>query len=562
MLTPSLRPTLCSFRVVVSLCVLFIGIVATAQQTASVSGRVTMKGKPLAGVPVFARSADNMMAVLRGEAAPSGTTDADGHYRITGLAAKNYYVGPDMPGYVVPSESLISFLPGKSITLREGEEADSLDFSLTRGGVLTGRITYSEGKPVIGSRLILQSTDSSGRKQVANQWRMLLDQTDDRGIYRLYGLAAGKYVIAVDDPRVFPTLSLSGGNASSRTYYPGVTDESQATVVDLKEGAEVGDLDFELSSRERAQTFTASGRVVDAESGEPIPSFDLIVMPTDLSGRSVQITASSTRTNSAGEFHANGLSPGSYQITSSFLAQGETYAEAARFEITGVDVTGLEVKIHKGSTLSGSVTLEGTSDPAVLSKLSQLTLSALSTLSSSGRSGAFPIFRQARVAADGSFQFSGLSPGKVRIQMGGLSDLTGMRLSRIERDGVEQPEGIEVAAGEHVTGVRVVFSYGTGIIQGQVQIEGGNLPAGAALLITVRKVGASQPQSVASAQVDARGRFRVDNLAAGEYEMQLRVFSMSDPASVRGLPSVKQNVVVVEGGTAETTLVLKLGESQ
>lgn len=559
MLTSSLRHTVCSFIVGFCLWASLPSIVAAAQQTASVSGRVTIRGKPVAGIPVFARSADSITAVLRGEVAPSGTTDADGHYRISGLAAKSYYVGPDVPGYVVPSESLISFLPGKSITLREGEEADGLDFSLTRGGVLTGRITYSDGRPVIGGRLVLQSTDSSGRKQVANQWRILSAQMDDRGIYRLYGLAAGKYVIAVDDPRVPPALSLSGGNAPARTYYPGVADENRATVVELKEGAEVGDLDFELASRERARTFTASGRVVDAESGESIPSFDLMIMPTDLSGRSIQMTTSSIRTNSAGEFRANGLSPGSYQVTSSFMAQGETYAEAARFEIAGTDVTGLEVKVHKGSALSGSVVVEGAPDPAVLSKLSQLTLTAIS---SNASLGAFSSFRQARVAADGSFQFSGLSPGKVRIQMGGLSDLTGMRLSRIERDGVEQPEGIEVVAGENVTGMRVVLSYGTGIIQGQVQIEGGNLPAGAVILISARKAGASQSQSVASAQVDARGRFRVGNLAAGEYELQLRVFSMSDPASVRGLPSVKQNVVVVEGGTAETTLILKLGESQ
>ena len=46
---------------------------------------------------------------------------------------------------------------------------------------------------------------------------------------------------------------------------------------------------------------------------------------------------------------------------------------------------------------------------------------------------------------------------------------------RIESNGVEQHDGIEVGQGEQITGVRVVIGSGTGVIGGEVRIEGGKL---------------------------------------------------------------------------------------
>src|SRR5207237_2189346 len=63
-----------------------------------------------------------------------------------------------------------------------------------------------------------------------------------------------------------------------KTYYRGPTHTNHASIVDLSEGGEAKNIDIKLERR--AVTFTVTGRVVDADSGQPLPgvqySFGLI----------------------------------------------------------------------------------------------------------------------------------------------------------------------------------------------------------------------------------------------------------------------------------------------
>lgn len=66
--------------------------------------------------------------------------------------------------------------------------------------------------------------------------------SDDRGVYRLYGLPAGRYLVSLGSPNLpdFRPVDPGGTRAHfAPVYYPGVTDEAQAKVVEVKLGAEV-----------------------------------------------------------------------------------------------------------------------------------------------------------------------------------------------------------------------------------------------------------------------------------------------------------------------------------
>src|SRR5215472_8420870 len=52
------------------------------------------------------------------------------------------------------------------------------------------------------------------------------------------------------------------------TYHPGVTDESRAGILDLTAGGEVANVDIPIGKA--AASFSASGRVVDADTGAPV----------------------------------------------------------------------------------------------------------------------------------------------------------------------------------------------------------------------------------------------------------------------------------------------------
>src|SRR5262245_55803578 len=162
-------------------------------------------------------------------------------------------------------------------------------------------------------------------------------------------------------------------------------------------------------------------------------------------------------------------------------------------------------------------------DPKVRAKLSQISLSAIVRQTSYGPPAPGRGF--CRVNADGSFRLSGLQPGKVTIAMSNTKDFV---MSRIERNGAPVDGGIEVEAGEQVTGVRVVLAYCALAIRGEFRVIGGAMPDGYRFVAITRRV--DQPgQNMQVAEIDARGQFIIENMTQGEYEV--RVIKRKPPRS-------------------------------
>src|SRR6185503_7780836 len=84
----------------------------------------------------------------------------------------------------------------QNIILSANEDLSDIDMKLVRGAVITGRVTDAENKPVIGESVSLQLVDENGAPSRFGSSRSSHDemyQTDDRGVYRIYGLAGGRY---------------------------------------------------------------------------------------------------------------------------------------------------------------------------------------------------------------------------------------------------------------------------------------------------------------------------------------------------------------------------------
>jgi hypothetical protein len=167
---------------------------------------------------------------------------------------------------------------------------------------------------------------------------------------------------------------------------------------------------------------------------------------------------------------------------------------------------------------------------------------------------------QESVGADGSFRVAGLMPGKVRINLSGWPPPKGITLTRIERGGAEMKDGFEVTAGEQVTGVRILVSYGTAVIRGQVNVVGGVFPEGIQMHVSARRADGGGMHAGRPATVDARGRFIIEGLAAGEYELVFGAW-LPGPQGLR-VPEVKQNVTVSDGGESSVTMVVDLTEKK
>src|SRR5262245_16762404 len=238
-------------------------------RTATISGRVVLKGEPARNVLVYLQPQisppSNPDAYLRAR------TDDGGQFHIAGVAAGAYSVYALAPGFISSDPPR---LQGKTLNVSEGENIENIDFDLKQGGVITGRVTDSQGRPLADERVILSRLDKNGRPQSDNYYgrNFGMFQTDDRGVYRLFELPEGRYLVSVGAPQSVGMVA-SGGTFYPRTFYPDATSESEAKVIELSEGSENTNIDITVSEAKR--TRAVSGRVVNAQTGRPVAGVEI-----------------------------------------------------------------------------------------------------------------------------------------------------------------------------------------------------------------------------------------------------------------------------------------------
>ena len=127
---------------------------------------------------------------------------------------------------------------------------------------------------------------------------------------------------------------------------------------------------------------------------------------------------------------------------------------------------------------------------------------------------------------------------------------------RVERNGVVQPEGVEIKAGEEVTGLRLTIAEFNGAIRGLVKWDDDETPALNDTSVSYIRIddNGMKPElmGVGSQQWDSRGNFLIEGLAPGTYEVRVHV-------QVAGLPNLissKQQVTVTNNSVTEVTLIV------
>ncbi|HMV84234.1 MAG TPA: carboxypeptidase regulatory-like domain-containing protein [Blastocatellia bacterium] len=565
----------------VTLCVLLIATVQAAAQVrppdnrprnSSISGRVTVGGNPLQNKIVLVteipernrQEVGDVSFSFGGSSAASYSvrTDADGRYRIIGLPAGKYEVHPQAGAYVPEKKSGER---EQTVTLDDGEAKENVNFALVRGGVITGRVTDAEGHPLIGRQVEVRPVKEP-QSPAEGGFFSEGAETDDRGIYRAYGIRAGRYVVSTSGGRGFQAAQPP--SKYPKTYYHNTTEEAQARVIEVTEGGEVTNVDIQLGAARKG--FEAAGRVIDSETGQPLPQVSLMCFAVGSKDGVMTGFSGTAKSDEKGEFHFNGLQPGQYsiQMTPMFAgltgAPSEHYAEALTFEVTAGDVGGLELRAKRGASLSGVAVLEAAPDQKGASKLGQLMLAA-SVMPTGENPGEQSVastmsgMSMAKLNADGSFRITGLSPGKALLRPFGIGGATPV-VKRMERNGVEMREGIEIKAGEAVTGVKIVLAYANGAIRGQVNITGGQLPAGMRILATAMNANAAPTEQGESAEVDGKGRFLIEGLLDGDYEVSAQV--LSDQEGFNQIAPARQIVRVANGAEGQVTLTLDLSKKR
>lgn len=181
--------------------------------------------QPLSGVNVKIENSDNKDLAFRVK------TDAGGNYKLSGLAAGSYVVSLNLTDkYFVSSSNTTMKINDKGCVKQ--------DISVASKSKIIGKVTDADGNPVDHLTVEIISIN------VRNPDYFLGDefgQTDSEGVFRAYNVPPGLYTISVNynnppgDEAPFPP-----------TFYPGVSEKSQAQVFEISLGQDITDIEFRL----------------------------------------------------------------------------------------------------------------------------------------------------------------------------------------------------------------------------------------------------------------------------------------------------------------------------
>src|SRR5262249_25366448 len=311
-------------------------------------------------------------------------------------------------------------------------------------------------------------------------------RTDDRGFYRIYELPAGRYLVSV------------GG--------------AEAKMIELSDGLEAADIDITVPDQKPkpVQTHDVYGRVIDIGAGQPVAGVEVVIGRVTKDGRYTDgYSGNGTRSGPNGEFRISSALPGRYAILArpDDPSGGGFISDPVIVDVGEDSLTGVEVRVRQGGSISGVVVIEGTNDPEIREKLSQIKLWVFIRPAISA-----PLLTPSltvKVNDDGSFRATGLQRGRAFISSARTPNTRDLVIARIERNGAPARDGIEVDAGEQVTGVRIVLVHGSLTLRGELKVVGGTLPAGYRFYASARRVDQNARNS-SGGEIDVRGKFVIE----------------------------------------------------
>jgi protocatechuate 3,4-dioxygenase beta subunit len=511
-----------------------------SQNKGSIQGTVVdaKTGQPLKGAEVSLRA---FSPGNRGEA-NSTVSDAEGHFTFDGVAAGRYRVTASRNGYVMHDPRFGGGLRANLVSLSSGQHADGITVRLIPSAVIAGRVTTEGDEPVPNVFVqAMKFTYQGDKRQLSD---VGTSTTNDRGEYRIWGLAPGKYYIRATHPR--GGAMRSGGQVYVPIFYPGVSDLSRTQPFELHPGDEITgiDLNFVLLHSVRI-----GGRVLNASS---VPTKGAQVTLVGGLG-SMTFTVGQASTDAKGAFEIRGVAPGSYMLIAEQFGNADAEKVArgrTSIEVGDTNIGDTEVVIGPGASVSGHVRIEGKANPD-LTKLT-VTLDAQDDLSSLGFA---PDVSNVPVHADGTFTFHDVPEGTYHIKVLPLPDGYYLKPSG-EGDAVEA--GVKVGR-NHAATVELTLSMGAGRISGTVAKDQQPF-AGATVVLVPDAPRRGQPRFYRQALTDSGGRFTISSIAPGDYKVfaweEIERGMYLDPDFLQAYEDTGKSVQVEEGANLSLQLDL------
>jgi hypothetical protein len=366
-------------------------------------------------------------------AALTTITDDRGRFTFSRLPGGRYSIGVTRDAWVPTAfGARAPARAGTTIPLAEGQHADIV-VRMMRGAVITGVLLDESGQPAVNTTVhALRDTMQSGERRFVTFGTTAT--TDDRGVYRIYGLPPGNFIVGAAgragaaatqgmDLRLTTDLDVDHATtaralvpappdrnvAFASTYFPGTPFAMQASLVTLRAGEERDGIDFAL---QLIPTTRIEGTVAMPD-GSPLPPNAQLTLVASGQTAFPGVTFDGLRTTRAasdGGFSFAGVAPGQYTLFARAAAPQILWA-SAEIAVDGERVSGLALSLQPGMTVAGRVEFDGArlARPSNVSAV-RVTLQPVQLHGSVGMSPN-PAFTD----ANGRFTITGVTPGRYRL---------------------------------------------------------------------------------------------------------------------------------------------------
>ena len=494
----------------------------------SISGRVQAAGTgaPIQGAVIVLVTFPLMESHSSGRSTEPGQfdgrtamTDASGGFTFTAvppgayrlIVSPAFYQGRYLPagaGTTRPND------PGRTVTVRAGEDIRDLTITLPAGVAIEGRVMDEAGEPL--SRMTVVAARVMAGSDVAQRIGHEPATTDDLGRYRIYGLEPGEYVVAVEGrsvpvsrqarPGVRASLSEEELMAFLTTFHPSALVESSAQRIQLAPGRDAVGVDI---GAVRARRFRVSGVVLDSQ-GVPFTSANGALSRAG----GLSATSQGFTTDAAGRFTVAAVEPGDYTLTiggrtwSSPVGSSERRETAELPMTVAADFEDMVVVTQPGITVSGRVVLVDAPEASA----PKVRIAFRRSDNSLGRSPDI----DATIGDHLQFQAADLfGPRLVRVS--GLP--SGWAVKAILLNDADITDVPTVFTKQHDGQLQVVLSSRLSALEGEVRDEAGKIADEAIVYVFSedrRSWSLASPRTVFS-DVRPDGRFRVGELTGGRY---------------------------------------------
>jgi hypothetical protein len=572
--------------------------------TGEIAGTVAIVGT---GQP--ARRARVNLSAAEGGGSRSTTTDELGRFAFAGLLAGRYSLNASKPGHVGGSYGQTRpGRPGTAIQLADGQKFEA-KLEIARGGVITGTVLDEYGDAVPGTQVrVMRYAMQSGQRTLQQAGG---GATDDRGIYRVFGLQPGEYVLAatprnLDGPlaqaaRVRAQLDtlrerLAGAQldeTETRTltlrasmlqgqlpeedeqstgyapvYYPGTTTPAQAASIVIDAGEERGGVDLQL---QRVSVAQVEGIVINP-TGTPVQNVQLTLVNA---GQAVPGVGSvSTRADGDGKFRLANVAPGQYTLMARAAAGGPRGGRGAAqgrgaaavigrgqettdrlwaaldLTVDGRNLSNVSLSLQQGLTISGRIAFDASAKQPP-PDLTRLRVNAVPA-DAAGQARGLASPANGRVEASGRFTIAGVVPGRYRLTASGAGAGWSLESAVVDsQDTLDFP--VEVKPGQAITSAVITFTDRQSALTGSLRDERGQPATGYTLILYPedQRFWTAQSRRIRTARPATDGTFTFGNVPPGDYRivpvLDAEPGSWYDPAYLQQIDFAAERVQIAEG---------------